>query len=168
MRVDQTSLVASLGDPKVSWGKSTGLLEVPTLVWPIPQTGMHITIFPDEVWKSAEMGRQTDLTNRRNATLAQDDENTDALVAAWRNEGRSDEEIEVLLDNTPMDFDTTLETPPLDVASVTFDQWHLTDQTGSAWFSLTGQLVNYDSQAALAYARHAATYFAQIGLPVAL
>lgn len=169
MRVDQTQLINGLGQPNISYGSSTGLLDrIPTLVWNIPQTGMHITIYPDDAWKSAEMVRKNDLRQRRLAALEQDDAEALALIKGWRQEGKNDDEIERLLGESPIEFDPTLEEPPLNVGAVTFDEWHLTHpQSGSAWFNLTGKAVKSDSAVALQYARNNASYFAWFGLPVA-
>lgn len=166
MRVNETRLVATLGNPKVSYGKSTAFVNVPTLVWPIPRTGVHITVFPDDQWKSSEMARQADLQRRRLEALERDDEEARALIAGWRAEGRTDEEVEALLVDSPVPFDPTLETPHLDIDHVTFDEWHVSGTSGSVWFTLSGEIANSDSETISRWVRDNAPYFAGLGLTV--
>jgi hypothetical protein len=140
MRVDQTDLNSQLGPPEVSFGAPTGFHQVPTLVWAIPQTGGRITIHPDDTWKSSEIARLDDLSRRRMVALA-----------------RGDEEARRLIGNQP-----------LEIGSVTFSEWRLTDNSnGSVWFGESGVMLKCDSETTLKWVRQNARYFAGIGLAVA-
>jgi hypothetical protein len=169
MRVDQTNL-ASLGEPKVSWGKSTGLLQVPTLVWPLGSGGVHITIFPDDTWKFAEMSRLNDLEERRRKVLHSDDEEAEKLIKQWEDQGKDFDEIVKLLDQSAKSivFDSSLEYTAPAISSVTFTEWHLTDpSSGSVWFNEDGSVKQSDSDVTRQWAVQNSGYFASLGLKVA-
>lgn len=171
MRVDQTNLRSAIGDPNISYGSSTAFAQVPTLVWPISGTGVHITIYPDDGWKFSQMQAQSELEERRQQALKADDDEALDLIRGWRSEGKSNDEIERLfyeyIDSHPSEFDPSLEKQPLDIGAITFDEWHVTNSTGSAFFSDQGDLRSSDSDTVLNWARESASYFTDtLGLTV--
>jgi hypothetical protein len=171
VRVDQTNLISVLGAPNISKGSSTAFAEVPTLVWPISGTGVHITIYPGDQWKFSQMQAESELEERRQLALKADDDEALELIRGWRSEGKSEDEIERLfyeyIDSHPAEFDPSLEKQPLDVGAITFDEWHLTNSDGSAFFNEQGGVVNSDSETVLNWARQNAGYFTNdLGLTV--
>jgi hypothetical protein len=91
VRVDQTNLRSAIGDPNISYGSSTAFAQVPTLVWPISGTGVHITVYPDDGWKFSQMQAQSELEERRQQALKADDDEALDLIRGWRSEGKSND-----------------------------------------------------------------------------